>query len=96
MLTRLNTCIYVLYICIYSDSYLCVPTELHIYIYIYIQWENPNHHVKVTSIAGSCSQHSILTQQSPPETTVGFYQVLSQKCKHSLVIAALPTTINKS
>ena len=33
MFTRLNICVYGLHICIYGGLYLCIPTELDIYIY---------------------------------------------------------------
>ena len=63
------------YMAIYSlaHSLSCI----YMYIYIYIQYETLNHHVQATGNAESCTQYSITIQQSPPETTVGFYQETS-------------------
>ena len=76
MFSRIHISIYALHICIYSDIYPCVQPKLH--IYIYMQHETLEHHVQATSAAGSCSQHGIIIQQSPPEATIDLYQETSR------------------
>ena len=79
MFYRLSTCINGLNICIYSGLYPCIPTALHIYIYIYIymQHKTPNHQLQAIGATGSYNHHGTTIQQSPPESTIGFYQETS-------------------
>ena len=80
MFSRLHICIYALS---YTHIWQYIPFAFsphyhsqHIYIYICSD-ETQKYHVQATSAAGSCSQHSIMIHQSPPEATIGFYQETS-------------------
>ena len=43
-----------------------------------MQCKTLKHHAQATGAAGSCSQHGIMKQQSPPEAIAGFYQETSR------------------
>ena len=81
--------IYRAYIYVLQALYIHIcPVYMHIWqyiplhsvraTYIYMQCETQKYHVQATNTAGSCSQHSIMIHQSPPEATIGFYQETSR------------------
>ena len=71
MFSRLQICIYALYIRIYGNIYPCAQSVQH--IYTYMQYETLKNHAQATDATGSSNQHSITIQQSPLEATGGFY-----------------------
>ena len=56
----------------YTHIWRYIPLRTARAAYIFIQRETLKHHTQATGATGSCSQHIIIIQQSPPEATEGF------------------------
>ena len=65
-------------VCMHIWQYIPLCTAHAVYIDIYMQCETLYNCAQTTDAAGSSSQNSIAIQQSPPESSAGFYQETSR------------------